>query len=383
MEAELLDRLGFRLAPTGIDASRRAPAMLRLLLDEMEKGSGLDADALAARLGEHFVDGTTNVLVTDLETGAPFAVGAEQRRAMAEHIVAAGRIDAQTVRGALVAAFPPAAGDEQGLELEASQVLQSIDRPDTAAAAGKDPLPPFVRGWAQVEASSPDAAYAAGEEMLAAAAELRHGGVALPAGDGVLLDVRAGGMPLASASVRGATVRSLATGFLFAAGFLLVLWTCVLLLGSGTAYDPRDPRCAVRATGSRQGWRELSRCLSDAVPLALVPLAACSFALGGAAFLRLPFDPGATATLAVALTLGGAIGVLLVLPWTRFAAVPPESRAAARRVALHLGPALAAACLALSLIPLPPARTMGLVLAASILAAAGLGAAHAGRGSPG
>jgi hypothetical protein len=52
-------------------------------------------------------------------------------------------------------------------------------------------------------------------------------------------------------------------------------------------------------------------------------------------------------------------------------------------VALHLGPALAAACLALSLIPLPPARTMGLVLAASILAAAGLGAAHAGRGSPG
>ena len=53
----------------------------------------------------------------------------------------------------------------------------------------------------------------------------------------------------------------------------------------------------------------------------------------------------------------------------------------ARRVALHLGPALAAVGLALSLIPLPPARTLGLVLAVGLLTALVLGFAHSGRRS--
>jgi hypothetical protein len=110
----------------------------------------------------------------------------------------------------------------------------------------------------------------------------------------------------------------------------------------------------------------------------VVPLVAASLAFGGAGLLGLPGDPGLPITLAVAVVLGGTLASLLLMPAT---SCEPSSAPCrdGRRTALHLGPALAAVGLGLSLIPLPPARTIGLVLAVACLAATILGWVHSGR----
>ena len=245
---------------------------------------------------------------------------------------------------------------------------QALDRV-AASGAGKTVLPPFVEEWAVTETALPDDAARAEGELLAASSELRQGGIALPDGTGVRLRLRVGGMPLAAASTRGETIRNLTTAFLSAAVLLLVLWSMLLLVGEG------GPLGGGAAGG--MGWSGMVTCVGRAVQPTVVPLVAASLAFGGAGYLGLPVEPGATVTFAVTVLLGGTLAGLLLLPGATVWQARPWSDA--RRVALHLGPALAAVGLGLSLIPLPPARTLGLLLAAATLAALVLGWAHSGR----
>jgi hypothetical protein len=368
MEAELLDRLSQRLAPLGIAPQRRTPALLGDLLDRIGAAAGPDVAALRARLAEHFIDGTTYVLVRDLESNEPLAVGEAEQGKLAERIAAAGAIDDAAVRAALLEVFPAAAADAEGLEAEARMLRQALDRV-AASGAGKTVLPPFVEEWAVTETVQPGDAARAEGELLAASSELRQGGIALPDGTGVRLRLRVGGMPLAAASTRGETIRNLTTAFLSAAILLLVLWTMLLLVGEGGPLGGG-------ASGG-MGFSGLVTCVGRAVQPTVVPLVAASLAFGGAGYLGLPVEPGATVTFAVTVLLGGTLAGLLLLPGAPEWQARPWSDA--RRVALHLGPALAAVGLGLSLIPLPPARTLGLLLAASTLGALVLGWAHSGR----
>jgi hypothetical protein len=369
LKAELFDRLGERLARLGIAAERRTTAFLRDLLERIAAGAGPDVEALRTRIGEHFSDGTTYVLVKDLESNEPIAVGETERGRLAEAIAAAGTIDDANVRAALLAVFPAAGADAEGLDAEARILREVLGRVATEGA-GRNVAPPFVQEWALTETGDPERAERALAELLAASSELRFGGIALPSGDGVPLHVRVGGMPLASASVRLATVRSLTTGFLVAAVLGLVLWSLLFLAGEGGPSSV-GPSCSV-------GWSGALAGVGRAIPITVVPLVAASLAFGGAGLLGLPGDPGLPITLAVAVVLGGTLASLLLMPAT---SCEPSSAPCrdGRRTALHLGPALAAVGLGLSLIPLPPARTIGLVLAVACLAATILGWVHSGR----
>ncbi|MBI5489671.1 MAG: hypothetical protein HY905_20225 [Deltaproteobacteria bacterium] len=367
MLAELVDRLGSRLARLGIASDKRTPALLRDLLDRASAPAGPDEDALRARIGEHFADGTTWVLVKDLETEEPIPVGATEVAAMAARIAAAGKVDEDSVRAALVAVFPPAAEDEVGLKRETEGLAEALSRVSTEGES-RTRLPPFVQAWALMETGDPDRSERAQAELLAASSELRDGGLALP-GDGVPLTVRVGGMPLAAPSVRAATIRGLTVGFLAAAVLGLVLWVLLFLVGDGGESGLGTAACAT-------GWTGMMRCLGRAIPVTIVPLVAVSLAFGGAGLLGLPGDPGLSVTFASAVVLTGTLGSLLLLPSTVGGAAPWWD---ARRTAWIVGPVLAAIGFALTLIPLPPARTLGLCLAVSCLAALALGWAHAGR----
>jgi len=367
MTAELLDRLSQRLARLGIAADKRTPAFLRQMLDRVAASAGPDVAAIRVRIGEHFVDGTTYVLVRDLENNEPLAVGESEAGKLAEAVAGAGRIDAASVQAALAAVFPAAAADVQGLEAEARLLLGALERV-ASEGAGKTELPEFVKAWSSAETGAPEDALRAEAELIAASGELRSGGIALPAGDGVPYTLHVGGMPLAAASVRAATLRSLTTGFVVAALFGLVLWTLLFLAGEGGSTVPGT--CST-------GWSATLSGVSRAMPLTLVPLVGASFAFGGAGFLGLPADPGLPVTLGAVIAVGGTLGALLILPG--MGARNATAWQDGRRTALHLGPALAAVGLALSLIPLPPARTLGLVLAVGFLASLVLGWVYSGR----
>ncbi|MBN1769715.1 MAG: hypothetical protein JXB32_00520 [Deltaproteobacteria bacterium] len=364
MEAELLDRLGRRLARLGISPEGRAPGLLGDLLARIERASGLDAEQIATRLGEHFVDGTTYLLVADLESNEPLAVGEAERVRLAEAVARAGQLDLEAVRAALVEVFPVAARDDEGLAEEARLAFGALERVELGGAS-KTELPMYVRGWAMAETPDSERAAAAEQELLRTASERKHGGAAMPDGKGVPLRVRVGGMPLAAASVRAKVLRDVTSGFLSAAAFGLVLWISLLLVGGGGAFG---------STACSTGRPGLLSSFGASLPRVVVPLVAASLAVGGAGYLGLVVDPGLPVLFGVVLAVGGALGALLLAPH-------PGSRSwsDARRVALHLGPALAAVGLGLSLIPLPPARTLGLVLAVGLLAALVLGVVHSGR----
>ncbi|MBI5500117.1 MAG: hypothetical protein HY907_07720 [Deltaproteobacteria bacterium] len=370
MVAELVDRLGSRLARLDIASDRRTPALLRDLLDRTAAPAGPDEAALRSRIGEHFADGTTWVLVKDLETEEPLPVGTAEAAALAARIAAAGKVDEDAVRTALVAVFPPAAGDDIGLKRETEGLVEALSRVSTEGES-RTRLPPFVQAWALAETGDPDRAERAEAEILAASSELRDGGIALP-GDGVPLAVRVGGMPLAAPSVRAATIRGLTTAFLAAAVLGLVLWVLLFLVGDGGESRLGTAACAT-------GWTGTMRCLGRAIPVTIVPLVAASLAFGGAGLLGLPGDPGLPVTFASAVLLAGTLASLLLLPAAGTTHGGAASWWDARRTAWIAGPVLAAIGFALTLIPLPPARTLGLCLAASCLAALGLGWAHAGR----
>ena len=364
MDAELLDRLSRRLATCGVAPAARAPGLLRDLLARLEQPAGPDAAKINARLAEHFADGTAYLLVADRETNEPLAVGDAERTRLAEALARTGQIDPDAVRRALLEVFPAAAQDPIGLAEEARLASAALERVELDGAS-KTELPPYVRAWALAETPDAEHAAAAEEELLRAASERKSGGLALPDGRGVPLRVRVGGMPLAAASVRARVLRDVTGGFLAGAAVGLVLWLCLLLVGGAGAFgtatsDPGAPGLAARA--------------GVALPRVVVPLVAASLPVGGAGFLGLPVDPGLPVLFGVLLAAGGSIVALLLAPH-------PGSRswADARRVALHLGPALAAVGLGLSLVPLPPARTLGLTLAVGLLAALALGLAHAGR----
>ena len=208
-------------------------------------------------------------------------------------------------------------------------------------------------------------------EILAASSELRDGGIALP-GEGVPLAVRVGGMPLAAPSVRAATLRGLTTAFVAAAVLGLVLWMLLFLVGDGSGDLPGASACAT-------GWSGMLRCLGRAIPVTIVPLVAASLAFGGAGLLGLPGDPGMPVTFASAVLLAGTLVSLLLLPSPGDWEAGSASWWDARRTAWNVGPVLAVIGFALTLIPLPPARTLGLCLAVTCLAALALGWAHAGR----
>ena len=366
MEAELLDRLSRRLAILGIEPAARAPGLLRDLLARIEAASGLDAAQIGTRLGEHFVDGTTYLLVADLESNEPLAVGDAERTRLAEAVARAGTLDLAAVRAALLEVFPAAAQDAEGLAEEARMALGALERVELGGAS-KSEVPSYVRAWAMAETPDSERAAAAEQELLRAASERKHGGVALPDGQGVPLQVRVGGMPLAAASVRARVLRDVTSGFLSAAAFGLVLWLCLVFVGGPGLLG---------STACSTGWSGTLAVLSAALPRVIVPLVAASLAVGGAGYLGLVVDPGLPVLFGVVLAVGGALGALLLAPHP---GTPAWSDA--RRVALHLGPALAAVGLALSLIPLPPARTLGLVLAVGLLTALVLGFAHSGRRS--
>lgn len=363
MDAELLDRLGRRLAIHGIAPDARTPGLLRDLLDRVEQAGGLDAAQIATRLAEHFADGTTYLLVADLESNEPLTVGEAERTRLAEALARAGKIDQEAVRRALVEVFPAAAQDPEGLAEEARMAFAALERVELGGAS-KTELPDYVRAWAMAETPDAERAAAAEQDLLRAASERKSGGVAIPDGRGVPLRVRVGGMPLAAASVRARALRDVTGGFLSAAAFGLVLWLCLLLVGGPGTFG---------STACDTGARGLLSMLGAALPRVVAPLVAASLAVGGAGFLGLPVDPGLPALFGVVLAVGGALVALLLAPGPGSA-----SWLDARRVALHLGPALAAVGLGLSLIPLPPARTLGLILAVGLLTALVLGFAHSG-----
>jgi hypothetical protein len=366
LRAELLDRLSRRLAILGLEPAARTPQLLGDLLQRIEAASGLDAAQIATRLGEHFVDGTTYLLVADLESNEPLAVGEAERTRLAAAVARAGKLDLEAVRAALVEVFPAAAQDAEGLAEEARMAFGALEKVELGGAS-KSELPDYVRAWAMAETPDAERSALAEQELLRAASELKHGGVALPDGQGVPLRVRVGGMPLAAASVRARVLRDVTAGFLAAAGFGLVLWMCLLLVGGGGALG---------STACSTGWSGTWASLSAALPRTMVPLVAASLAVGGAGYLGLAVDPGLVVLFGVVLAVGGALGALLLAPGCGTAAWSD-----ARRVALHLGPALAAVGLGLALIPLPPARTLGMILAVGLLTALVLGVAHSGRRS--
>lgn len=364
MDAELLDRLGRRLASCGVEPEARAPALLRDLLARIEQAAGPDATRIAARLAEHFVDGTTYLLVADLESNEPLAVGEAERTRLAEAVARAGRIDLEAVRNAIVEVFPAAAQDPAGLAEEARLAFAALERVELGGAS-KTELPPYVRTWALAETPDAEHAAAAEEELLRTASERKSGGLAVPDGRGVPLRVRVGGMPLAAASVRARVLRDVTGGFLSGAAFGLVLWLCLLLVGGAGAFG---------SAACDTGRRGLLAMLGAALPRVVAPLVAASLAVGGAGYLGLAVDPGLPVLFGVVLAAGGALVALLLAPDPG-----SSSWSDARRVALHIGPALAAVGLGLSLIPLPPARTLGLILAVGLLTALVLGLAHSGR----
>jgi hypothetical protein len=357
MAAEVAERLSLRLAGLGIPAERRVPALLLRLLAAVEKGTGPDRAAIARALRDGFPDGVAIVLVADMDTGEPLAIGDAEIAALADRLAAAGAIDESTVTLALVAQFPSAAEDPQGLELEVGQLMRILGRIDLGAGDGKSALPEDAAAWVREVSRSDEQAAAATAALLQAAGEIRQGGVALPAPDGVTLSAEAGGLPLIADAIRAGTLASLTLAFLVVALAGLVLWT-ILLLMEGIPF---------------------SRAVGTAVPLVLLAPVAASAAFGGAGYLGLIADPGAPGTLGACLAVAGALGALLALPWIRVETTTAAVRRDAGRVVLFLGPALAAAGACLAIVPLPPARTLGFLVAAAVLAALILGWCYAGR----